>query len=111
MPNGQPTPQQASLDQLIRAIEDAIRSRDPALQSQLVHRSAEHLVQRWSRMAVDQKPAFDNLLLTLMQQVDDPGRSAFAGRLADLRRGPPRTTRLLARSGRERGRTDPAALP
>jgi uncharacterized protein (DUF2336 family) len=85
------------LDQLIRAIEDAIRSRDPALQSQLVHRSAEHLVQRWSRMAVDQKPAFDNLLLTLMQQVDDPGRSAFAGRLADLRRGPPRTTRLLAR--------------
>lgn len=86
----------ARLDELVARIEAALRSGDRAQQSRLVLDSADLLVKRWSRMSPPGKPGFDALLLRLCGQVDTAARAAFAERLADLRLGPPRTTRALA---------------
>lgn len=86
----------AQLDALVGRIEQALREGDRALQSQLVLQSADLLTKRWSRLPVADKPAFDALLHGLCGQIDTDARKAFAARLADLRLGPPRTTRALA---------------
>lgn len=87
----------ARLNDLVRRIEDALRSGDAALQSKLVLQSAELLTKRWSRLPPPDKPAFDGLLVTLCGQIDTAARRAFAERLAPLRLGPPRASRALAR--------------
>ncbi|GJE70834.1 DUF2336 domain-containing protein [Methylorubrum podarium] len=87
----------ARLNDLVRRIEEALRSGDRALQSQLVLQSAELLTKRWSRLPPPDKPAFDGLLVTLCDQIDRAARRAFAERLAPLRLGPPRTSQALAR--------------
>ena len=83
-------------DALVRDIQDAIESGDRGRQSQLVRRSAELLTRRWSRMPVEDNADYDTLLAALVSQVDEPARRAFAVRVAELRRAPPRTTTLLA---------------
>ena len=85
------------LDRLVREIEEAIVSGDRAIQSQLVLRSADLLVKRWSCLPTSEKAAFDAMLHGLSGEVDADARRAFAMGLADLRRGPPRTTDRLAR--------------
>ncbi|MFC6392526.1 DUF2336 domain-containing protein [Methylorubrum zatmanii] len=87
----------ARLNTLVTRIEEALRSGDRGLQSQLVLQSAALLTKRWSRLAPPEKPAFDALLLTLCGQIDTAARTAFAEQLADLRLGPPRTSQALAR--------------
>ncbi len=86
----------AQLDALVARIERALRDGDRALQSQLVLESADLLTKRWSRLPVADKPAFDALLHGLCTQIDTNARKTFAEGLADLRLGPPRTTRALA---------------
>lgn len=85
------------LDQLVREIEEAIVGGNRAVQSQLVLRSANLLVKHWSCLSVSDKPAFDALLYGLSGEVDADARRAFATELAELRRGPPRTSDRLAR--------------
>ncbi|QDI80665.1 DUF2336 domain-containing protein [Methylorubrum populi] len=100
-PGGRPGPQhpyaRARLNDLVRRIEDALRSGDAALQSRLVLQSAQLLTKRWSRLPPPDKPAFDGLLVTLCGQIDAAARRAFAEQLAPLRLGPPRTSQVLAR--------------
>lgn len=91
-----PLSPRVQLDAFIARIEQAVRDGDRALQSQLVLQSADLLTRRWSRLPVAEKPAFDALLLGLCGQIDAVAREAFSERLADLRLGPPRTTRALA---------------
>lgn len=91
-----PAHSRAQLDALVARIEQALRDGDRALQSQLVLDSADLLTKRWSRLPLAEKPAFDALLHGLCGQIDTDARKAFAERLADLRLGPPRTTRALA---------------
>jgi hypothetical protein len=91
-----PLSSRVQLDAFIARIEQAVRDGDRALQSQLVLQSADLLTRRWSRLPVAEKPAFDALLLGLCGQIDAVAREAFSERLADLRLGPPRTTRALA---------------
>ncbi|MFY9292928.1 MAG: DUF2336 domain-containing protein [Methylorubrum rhodinum] len=86
----------AQLDALVGRIEQALRDGDRVLQSQLVLESAGLLTKRWSRLPVAEKPAFDALLHGLCGQIDTQARKTFAEGLADLRLGPPRTTRALA---------------
>lgn len=85
------------LDQLVREIGDAIVGGNRAVQSQLVLRSANLLVKHWSCLSVSEKPAFDALLYGLSGEIDADARRAFATELAELRRGPPRTSDRLAR--------------
>lgn len=100
-PGDRPGPEhpysRARLNDLVRRIEEALRSGDTALQSKLVLQSAELLTKRWSRLPPPDKPAFDALLVTLCGQIDTTARRAFAERLAPLRLGPPRTAQALAR--------------
>ncbi|WP_342151614.1 DUF2336 domain-containing protein [Methylorubrum sp. SB2] len=86
----------AQLDALVARIEQALRDGDRARQSQLVLDSADLLTKRWSRLPLAEKPAFDALLHGLCGQIDTNARKTFAEGLADLRLGPPRTTRALA---------------
>lgn len=88
-------PSRAQLDALVARIEQALRDGDRALQSQLVLESADLLTKRWSRLPVSEKPAFDALLQALCGQVDTAARKTFAEGLANLRLGPPGTTRAL----------------
>ncbi|KQT46550.1 hypothetical protein ASG52_12530 [Methylobacterium sp. Leaf456] len=86
----------AQLDALVAGIEQALRDGERIRQSQLVLDSADLLTRRWSRLPVADKPAFDALLHGLCAQIDTAARKTFAEGLADLRLGPPRTTRALA---------------
>lgn len=90
------TVQEPRVDALVRDIQEAIESGDRARQSQLVRRSADLLTKRWSRLPVEDKADYDILLAGLLSQVDEPARRAFAVRVAELRRAPPRTSALLA---------------
>lgn len=84
------------LDLLVRDIESAIISKDRARQSELVLRSAAALTRHWSRLPVADKPSFDRLLASLLDQVDLEARATFAQCLMPLRRAPRITTTRLA---------------
>ncbi len=85
------------LDRLVHDLEAAIISGDRVHQSALVVRSADALTRRWSRLPAADKPGFDQLLASLLRQVDEDARVAFAKKLMPLRRGPRLTTTELAR--------------
>lgn len=85
------------LDLLVRDIEAAIISKDRARQSELVVCSAAALTRHWSRLPVADKPGFDRLLASLLDQVDLEARETFAQCLMPLRRAPRITTTRLAR--------------
>lgn len=85
------------LDGLVRDIEEALVGGDRAVQSELVRRSTDLLVKRWSCLQPDSKPAFDLLLAELLGSCDVAARTGFAQALARLRLGPPRTSSRLAR--------------
>lgn len=91
-----PASREPRVDGLVRDIQKAIESGDRARQSLLVRRSADLLTRRWSRLPAEDKADFDLLLAGLLSQVDEPARRAFAVRVAELRRAPPRTAALLA---------------
>ncbi len=59
------------LDLLVRDIEAAILGQDRARQSALVLRSAAALTRHWSRLPATDKPGFDRLLASLLEQVDE----------------------------------------
>lgn len=90
-------PRLPRLDLLVRDIEAAIVSQDRARQTDLVLRSAAALTRHWSRLPVADKPGFDRLLASLLDQVDPEARAAFAQCLMPLRRAPRITTTRLAR--------------
>ena len=85
------------LDLLVRDIEAAILGKDRARQSALVLRSAAALTRHWSRLPATDKPSFDRLLASLLEQVDEEARATFAQCLTPLRRAPRITTTRLAR--------------
>lgn len=87
------------IDSLVSDIQAAIESGDRIRQSQLVRRSADLLTKRWSRLPAADKPDYDLLLTGLLSQADEPARRAFAIRVSELRRAPPRTAGLLAQDG------------
>ncbi|GJE40255.1 DUF2336 domain-containing protein [Methylobacterium persicinum] len=84
------------LDLLVRDIEAAILGKDHARQSELVLRSAAALTRHWSRLPAADKPSFDRLLASLLDQVDLEARATFAKCLTPLRRAPRITATRLA---------------
>lgn len=84
------------LDLLVREIEAALVGKDRARQSELVSRSAAALTRHWSRLPRADKPSFDRLLASLLDQVDVEARATFARCLLPLRRAPRGTTTRLA---------------
>jgi len=84
------------LDLLVRDIEAATLDKDHARQSELVLRSAAALTRHWSRLPAADKPSFDRLLASLLDQVDLEARATFAKCLTPLRRAPRITATRLA---------------
>jgi len=81
---------------LLAQIEAAIDSRDAAEQNRVLRAATEFLMARWSRVPVEQRETFDELLLVLATKVDHEARCELAERMAGLRRAPLRTLAYLA---------------